>query len=179
MYLNYILFPVIGCAVGTFTNYIAIKLLFRPRKKIFGIQGLLPKRKNEIAERTGILINNYLLNVEEIRKKIDRDKIQDALEHYLSHLKYPLVNIPGIKHTLKVIGTAVLVDRDGYIKRKIVQNILRDEMITDIVRKKINEFDLITLENLIKRASGPELRFIIFTGGILGFLIGLIESFLI
>lgn len=179
MVLNYILFPAIGCAVGTLTNYIAIKLLFRPRRKIFGIQGLLPKRKNEIAERTGVLINDYLVNVEEIRKKIDRNKIEEALERYLNNIKYPIINIPGIKYTLKMIGITILVDRDGYIKRKIVKNILHDEMIADIVRKKITEFDLVTLERLIKRASGPELRFIIFTGGILGFIIGLIESFLI
>jgi len=70
-FLRYIIYPVIGSALGSLTNYIAIKLLFRPRRKMFGIQGLLQKRKPEIAERAGQIVNSYLVNSEEIRKQID------------------------------------------------------------------------------------------------------------
>ena len=48
-----ILMPIIGFIIGYFTNYIAIKMLFHPRNKILGIQGVLPKRKQEIARKIG------------------------------------------------------------------------------------------------------------------------------
>ena len=43
----------IGTLIGWFTNYLAIKLLFRPYKEMnflfFKIQGLIPKRRAEIS----------------------------------------------------------------------------------------------------------------------------------
>jgi len=48
-----LLLPVIGFLIGYFTNYLAIKMLFHPRKRIFGIQGVLPKRKEILAKRIG------------------------------------------------------------------------------------------------------------------------------
>ena len=47
---NLIVLPLTGMLIGLFTNWIAIKLLFVPKKKTFGIQGVIPKRKNKIAE---------------------------------------------------------------------------------------------------------------------------------
>ncbi|MBS3099867.1 DUF445 family protein [Candidatus Pacearchaeota archaeon] len=47
----FVILPLTGLLIGWITNYIAIKLLFFPRKKTFGIQGLIPKRKEKIAER--------------------------------------------------------------------------------------------------------------------------------
>ena len=48
-----ILIPIIGAIIGLITNWIAVKMLFHPRKKIFGIQGVIPKRKKDIAKRIG------------------------------------------------------------------------------------------------------------------------------
>lgn len=61
--LRFIVYPIVGSFLGFITNFIAIKLLFRPKKKVFGIQGLLPKRKSEIAERAGRIVNDYLVNL--------------------------------------------------------------------------------------------------------------------
>ena len=44
--------PLFGAAIGWLTNYVAIKLLFKPHRRveIFGlnIQGVIPKRRKEI-----------------------------------------------------------------------------------------------------------------------------------
>ena len=38
--------------VGFYTNFIAIKMLFRPRyPTVFGRQGLIPKKQTELADR--------------------------------------------------------------------------------------------------------------------------------
>ncbi len=46
-----IILTIIGFFIGWVTNWIAIQLLFWPRKKILGFQGLIPRRKQEIAEK--------------------------------------------------------------------------------------------------------------------------------
>jgi uncharacterized membrane protein YheB (UPF0754 family) len=42
--------PLIGFLIGYFTNYIAIKMLFYPKKRYFWIQGIIPKRKKVFAK---------------------------------------------------------------------------------------------------------------------------------
>ncbi len=48
-----LLLPIVGFIIGYFTNYLAVIMLFHPKKKIFGIQGVLPKRKKILAKRIG------------------------------------------------------------------------------------------------------------------------------
>ncbi len=52
---QFIMLPVVGALIGLFTNWIAVKMLFHPRKKILGIQGVVPKNKKKIAARFGEL----------------------------------------------------------------------------------------------------------------------------
>jgi uncharacterized membrane protein YheB (UPF0754 family) len=42
-----------GFIIGFLTNWLAILSLFRPRKKILGFQGLIPRYKAEIGEKIG------------------------------------------------------------------------------------------------------------------------------
>ena len=50
----------VGTLIGWFTNYLAIKLLFRPQREInfllFKIQGLIPKRRDEITENIAVVV---------------------------------------------------------------------------------------------------------------------------
>jgi len=50
IFLKSLLTIVIGFIIGYSTNYLAIKMLFYPRKKFLGVQGVLPKRKKELAK---------------------------------------------------------------------------------------------------------------------------------
>ena len=49
--MRFAFFPLIGAFIGLVTNWIAIRLLFRPRRRMLGFQGLIPKYRREIAER--------------------------------------------------------------------------------------------------------------------------------
>lgn len=69
--------PIIGAVIGYFTNYIAVKMLFYPRKeiKIFGhtlpfTPGAIPKGKPRLAKAVGNIVANTLLTGEDIKKKI-------------------------------------------------------------------------------------------------------------
>jgi uncharacterized membrane protein YheB (UPF0754 family) len=119
--------PVIGFIIGYFTNYLAIKMLFYPRKPILGFQGVLPKRRNELAK-----------NIAEVSPK--------AMPDYIKKIgKMPL------------IGPRVI----GYLKNS--------------VEEEINKITLDELEDIVLKVTKNEMGFITWTGGILGFLIGLIQ----
>jgi len=177
-YIRFVVYPLIGTFLGFITNFIAIKLLFRPRKKIFGIQGLLPKRKMEIAKKAGEIVNEYLVNSNDIRKELDRTTLERAVDNYLNKNKSPLWDIPIMRKIAKTIIVTFLIDNDGYFSRKVIESIIHNEMVSNIVKKKIEDFDISQLESLVKKASGHEINFIIITGAILGFLIGLFEAFI-
>ncbi len=72
----------VGALIGWMTNVIAIKLLFRPVDpiKLVGnkvvLQGLIPKRKAEIAKTIGDVIAEELVSMEQIVDQliVDMDK---------------------------------------------------------------------------------------------------------
>jgi uncharacterized membrane protein YheB (UPF0754 family) len=177
-YLKFLVYPVVGSMLGFITNFIAIKLLFRPKKKTLGIQGLLPKRKAAIAQRAGDIVNGYLVNSEELRKKIDKTKLNEAVDRFVEKYGYKFWDVPILKSVVKKILISILIDKDGYFSRRVIESIIDEGMVSGIVQQKINDFDVSALESLMKKASGPEINFIIFTGAVLGFIIGLAEAFL-
>ncbi len=178
VYARFIVFPVVGALLGFITNFIAIKLLFRPKKRVLGFQGLLPKRQKELAKKAGEIVNNYLVNSEDIRLQLNRESLERAVDNYLDRNKNLLWEIGVARKFIKTIVVSLLIDSDGYFNKNIIESIIDNEMVSKIVQKKIEEFDIMQLENIIKKASGHEIRFIIITGAILGFVIGLIEALL-
>lgn len=74
----YLINIVAGFVIGFLTNWLAIVSLFRPRRKILGFQGLIPKYKKEIGEKIGenahMIMPNYFkkaLKIPFIGEKID------------------------------------------------------------------------------------------------------------
>ena len=49
--LAFIILPLTGALIGYLTNFLALKLLFHPRTKTLGFQGVIPKNKRLISEK--------------------------------------------------------------------------------------------------------------------------------
>jgi len=129
--INFIVLPLTGMIIGFLTNWIAIKFLFWPRQKTFGIQGLIPKRKDKIAAK----IASSSLQI--LPQKIEK-----------------LTKMP-------------------YIGEKIVNYIEKE------VSDKIKSMDNKQLQKIIENTSKKEMRFIVFSGALLGFIIGLIQAIIL
>lgn len=83
---KYIAAPLIGALIGYCTNYIAVKMLFRPRheKYIFGHKvpltpGAIPKGKSRLAKSVGDVISNHLVTSEDIESKALDNEAENAV----------------------------------------------------------------------------------------------------
>ena len=69
--LAYCSLPVIAALIGWITNYIAVKMIFRPRHEIrfagIRIMGLIPKRKHDLAIKIAETIEKELISHNDIR----------------------------------------------------------------------------------------------------------------
>lgn len=82
MISNYIVTPVLGAVIGYFTNWLAIKMIFKPyeEKRIFNIRvpftpGLMPKERYILSKKVGKIISENLLTEEVMVKALISDDI--------------------------------------------------------------------------------------------------------
>ena len=82
-----ILRPLIGAIIGYVTNWIAVKMMFRPLKpiKIGKITlpftpGIIPKNKGRLAESIGNTISNNLLTNEDIKRILLSDEVKSKIK---------------------------------------------------------------------------------------------------
>ena len=67
--ISYILISiVVGFSIGYLTNKLALYMLFHPKNRLLGLQGVIPKRKNLLAEKTSEQV--HLIFPKEYKKVI-------------------------------------------------------------------------------------------------------------
>ena len=85
-YLPYLIPPLLGALIGYVTNYIAIRMLFRPLKawRLLGLRvpltpGIIPAKRGELARKMGEMVGEHLLTVEDVGRAFGKDSIQREL----------------------------------------------------------------------------------------------------
>lgn len=192
--IKILVLAVIGALIGWLTNIIAIKLMFRPLKPIkiigFNIQGLIPKRREEIAKSIGKVIELELLSVKDIIDKFIEDedfsqvkiiifkKIQEVIDD-----KLPSIIPSSFKKSIyNYLEEVINKEGDDIIKDLIDRTIERasDKVsLSQIVEDKINEFEVEKIEEIVISIAKKELKHIEVLGGILGFMIGIIQGLIV
>lgn len=182
--------PIVSALIGWITNYIAVKMLFRPRNPwgIFKIQGLLPKRQKELAKKIGETVEGKLLSLNDVISKLDEKDLNEKIaplvrETIDSFVHKKLQQIP-------VVGMFLQGDMLSEIKEMLVVETLQsipkivsafgdslqeNVSLKTMVQEKVEQFDLSMLEEIVYDISGTELRAIELMGGVLGFFIGLVQ----
>lgn len=81
---------IIGALIGGVTNFIAIKMLFRPYKAIYIgswrvplTPGLIPKRRDELSTQLGRTIVDHLLTPETFKKRFLNEEMQIRTEGWI------------------------------------------------------------------------------------------------
>ena len=183
----------ISGAIGWITNWVAIKMLFRPHKEInfglFKIQGLIPKRKAEIGSGIANIIQNELISVKDVISNIDREEFSKRLNKLIDEVlnknlkkkvkeKFPFLQVFFTDKVAKDIGNAIksiIIENQEKIF-EIFSNYAEENIDFEIIiSDKISNFSLDKLEEIITLLAKKELKHIEVIGAILGGLIGVAQ----
>lgn len=176
--------------IGYITNVVAVRMLFWPRQPInlgfYTVQGILPKRQAEIATSLGELVEKELLSLDDVMERINTPENQERLVAKISQVMRDRLSelLPRIipRRLIQIIVDTldkILSQESAHLIDQLFKSgseyLTREIQISKIVEEKINAYDLKQLEDIIKGISAPELTFIEVLGGVMGFVIGLVQ----
>ena len=195
---EFLLMVGVGALIGWFTNYLAIRLLFRPYNEInfvfFKLQGLIPKRRHEIAVNIAEVIETELISIREIGDKLDTDSFEyEDLDEFLDRLVNEKIKADLLEKNpfLKMfVNDGMLKKIRNYIKKLILDN--KEELFQLLLKsieknvdlkghiiEKMDNFSLREIEDIIIKISKKELKHIEILGGILGGIIAVFQYLII
>ncbi len=188
----------VGALIGWFTNYLAIRLLFRPYNEInlviFKLQGLIPKRRHEIAVNIAEVIETELISIREIGDKLDTSSFEyDDLDDFLDRLvkekikaelleKNPFLKMfmnDGILNKMRDYIKKLILDNKEELFQLLLKSIEKNVDLKGHIIEKMDNFSLREIEDIIIKISKKELKHIEILGGILGGIIAVFQYLII
>ena len=131
--------PVIGAVIGYCTNYIAVKMLFRPLRPVhlFGRQlpftpGIIPKGQARLARAIGGVVGDTLLTKEDLQQMLLTEEVQNQLRISLDNLLREKEEV-----SLKELCLQ-FTDETGYETGRAVMQ----EKLTDVVADRVLDMGL-------------------------------------
>lgn len=183
----------IGAMIGWITNYIAIKMLFRPYKEMnflfFKIQGLIPKRRSEIAVSIADTVQKELISLKDITNSLNADELEEKMGAVIDKIleekleseitkKFPMLAmflsdeiISKIKSMIKI---SILENKETIIN--MFTSYLEEKVdFKKIIIENVEAFSLEKLEEITYSLAKKELKHIEVIGAILGGIIGIFQ----
>ena len=183
----------IGAMIGWITNYVAIKMLFRPYKEInfglFKIQGLIPKRKHGIAISIADTVQKELISLKDVTNSLDGEELEKRMGDMIDKIldaklegelvkKFPMLAMFMSEDMLRkiknMIKTSILENKDTIIE--MFSNYLEEKVdFREIIIKNVDGFSLEKLEEITYSLAKKELKHIEVVGAVLGGIIGFFQ----
>jgi len=188
-----IIIPFISAFIGWAANWLLIKLLFHPQKPVrlpgITIQGVYPKRQQQLAAQLSALVSRELLSFTDLEAKITSpenfEKIKPTVEEHVddflrNKLKeaFPMIGMligDRTINTLKEIFMKELETLFPVIMKSYMQNLQKDLNLEKLISDKITGFTPDKLEAILYENMGRELRQARLVGLLLGLFVGLIQ----
>ena len=183
----------IGAMIGWITNYIAIKMLFRPYKEMnflfFKIQGLIPKRRSEIAISIADTVQKELISLKDITNSLNADELEEKMGTVIDKIleekleseitkKFPMLAMflsdEIISKIKSMIKTSILENKETIIN--MFTSYLEEKVdFKNIIIENVEAFSLEKLEEITYSLAKKELKHIEVIGAILGGIIGIFQ----
>ncbi len=84
--LPYVLPPALGAVIGYVTNYVAIRMLFRPlaEKRVFGVRipftpGIIPRQRYDLSRSIATMVSTKLFTEDVLKSKLNEKAFADSL----------------------------------------------------------------------------------------------------
>lgn len=190
---GYLITLLLSTFTGWVTTWIAVKMLFHPRKPIklpgYTLQGIFPKNQRLIAEKLGQVVGKELLSFDEIEQKVTNpenlQKLKPEIEAHIdgflnTRLKevFPMLSMFIGEKTTTQLKEAFLLELENLfpILMKTYMNKLQHDLdLEKIVTEKVAAFSSEKLENILLQITKREFKFLEFIGGFFGLLIGIVQ----
>jgi uncharacterized membrane protein YheB (UPF0754 family) len=196
MLLKLALSTLVCAFIGWITNFIAIKMLFHPRRPVqigsLTVQGIFPKRQKALAMNLAAVIEGELLSHNDIQQVMHRpefaaklkDRIQDGFGEFLCK------RLGGLNPMIAMFLDGAMMDKIKALLDKELDRIVPGLLETatnelentldlrQIIQAKIEGLSMEKLEVLLMSIMAREFRFVELVGGVLGGMIGLIQGLL-
>ncbi|MDN5348115.1 MAG: hypothetical protein PWP65_1679 [Clostridia bacterium] len=151
---------------------------------------MIPRRRQEIASSVAEVIDKELLPWREIVQGLYRPEIEARLTEAVVQVagrrfieRLPSFLPPKVKETIARLLENSLRQELPAALRELEELLLSSRGINfslgKLAARKINSLDLEQAEKIILQVASRELRYIELVGGVLGFLIGLVQAALL
>lgn len=189
----FVLLPLTGAIIGWITNVLAIRLLFRPLQPLrlgpFALQGLIPKRRSEIARNVGDVVAEQLFSVGELTSRLDMPSIQREVERVVRNAVeqwcldkmslFPGAVRQACSQMLRDLVATEVARRFPALMDMFFTRMQEQVDVRSIVEDKINALSLDEVEGLVLTVASKELKQIELLGALLGFVIGVLQAGLV
>jgi uncharacterized membrane protein YheB (UPF0754 family) len=185
-----LIMPAFGLLVGWLTDWLALKLIFNPKRPIrvlrWQIQGLFLKRRREVAADYGALIAEEIITPEKVIGAILSGPLSDRVFAMVrKQVQLALDRSTGIARPLVIatVGSAKYNRMKASIAAKImarlpetmvyIEDYARESMdIRNLLVEKMQQLDELEFEALIRPAFEQDEWILISVGAALGFFMG-------
>jgi uncharacterized membrane protein YheB (UPF0754 family) len=169
--------PVLGALIGYGTNWLAIKMLFRPRKPVFVFgrrvpltPGLFVARREQFADQLAELTRERFLTGRDLCLALaqahDSGFLGTALGTFGS---FAASMITGKLESMSPEKMRMMMD-------SLSDSIKETDFVDNIIRDKVSSMEVEEVESMVLGVIQRELRAITALGGFLGFAIGGVQS---
>ncbi|HEY8488011.1 MAG TPA: DUF445 family protein [Thermaerobacter sp.] len=188
--------PVTGGLIGWATNRVAIWALFRPIRpwRVPGlgwtVQGLLPRRQADLARALAEAVERDLLTAADVRDHLRQLPLDRAAADAVARMvrEAVLARLPAALPRSWALRLADRIAQEAQLEvarrfPELAEGLLAAAgdglRLGPIVERKLLELDPAGVEALVVRLAGRELRFVEWSGAVLGFLVGLVQALLV
>ena len=187
--------PFLSGFIGWLANWVAIKMLFHPRKPLkiagFTLQGLFPKKQKQIAAQLGKLVSSELFSISQLEQQITNpanfEKIMPYISEHVDRFlrvklaeQMPMISMFIGEKTIIELKTVFIAELQALfpVVMEKYMNELRGELdLETIITEKVTHFSSDKLEQILNSVMLKEFRLVTLIGGGIGFVIGLVQVF--
>lgn len=132
--------PLIGALIGYLTNWLAVKMLFRPRKALYigkfhvpFTPGVIPRRKAALATALGRMVSEMLVKKEDLKESLCSESVSRTVAK-------TVLALPSVKE----VGAQVVSEEKYAEGRDRVLDFMTDRILQGILALDLG--DIITKE---------------------------------
>ncbi len=187
-----LLLPLLGGLIGWLTNWLAIRMLFRPRLPIrvfrWNWQGLIPRRQKEVARQAAAVLEEEILEKHLVRRELERMNFDPYIDELAARLvfesvgprlrRFPILGSLVNDSILRALHRAAIREMHKEARpliHKIAAEAEKHFNIRAHVQERVAGFDLDQLERVVRQVAHREFRAIEMMGAIVGLIVGVVQ----